>query len=302
MISDMSNMEVRMKKIIITTTFRDFKGNINDKMQLQFLNSLTKQTYQNYVLVVTIFKEKNVERVVKKILGEKAVFYNSIIEDEYRYSLSKVLLNGIDYGKEIGADILIDCSGDIILQNNFLETVVNNYSELYSGISHPNIFFDVNENFEVIKKRLGQCNRGIDIRFFDFKLLVDKNVYKYLQRYTFLDWGGFEHFLTAICIKYSSKKINIFNESKVVKFENNRELSNETEQFINRSSQRNQRLLMDAARAMNIDTDKIMDLYYIHLQYQDTKPFPGYYILKKDFWIKKFFSIFGGNKRWAEFY
>lgn len=143
---------MNMKNIIITTTFRDFKGNINDQMQIQFLKSLKKQTYQNYTLVVTLFHEKNVKKFVEKIIGEKVVFFNSIIDDKYRYSLSKVILNGITYGQENGADILIDCSGDIILQNNFLEIVNKNYSEMYSGISHPNIFFDINEDFKVLKK------------------------------------------------------------------------------------------------------------------------------------------------------
>lgn len=260
-----------MKRIIITTTFRDFKGNINDKMQMQFLKSLERQTYQNYVLVVTLFGEKNVEEIVRRVLGEKAVFLNSTIGDRYRYSLSKVILNGIDYGKENGADILIDCSGDIILQDNFLETVVNHYSELYSGISHPNIFWDINDDFRVIGKRIGECNRGIDIRFFDFKLIADKKIYRILRKYTFLDWGGFEHFLAAICIRYSNQKINIFGESKVVKFENNREAASESEQYINRAAARNHRVLREAAREMEINPGRIMDLYYIHLQYGDSR-------------------------------
>lgn len=276
-----------MKRIIITTTFRDFNGDVNDKMQMQFLRSLKRQTYRNYVLVVTLFGEKNVENVVRKVLGEKAVFVNSTVDDRYRYSPSKVVLNGIDYGKEKGADILIDCSGDIILQDNFLETVVNHYSELYSGISHPNIFWDVNDDFQVIGKRIGECNRGIDIRFFDFKLLADKRVYRILRRYTFLDWGGFEHFLAAICIRYSKQRINIFEESKVVKCENNREAANESEQYINKAAARNHKILKEAAHEMNISPFNIMDLYYIHLQYGDSRYIDSsLYMLWHTMWVK----------------
>ena len=260
-----------MKKIIITTTFRDFKGNVNDRMQIQFLRSLKRQTYQNYVLVVTLFGEKHVENTVKKILGKKAVFINSTIGEGHRFCLSKVILNGIEYGKEKGADILVDCSGDIILQDNFLDTVVNRYSKLYSGISHPNIFWDINDDFQVIRKRKGECNKGIDIRFFDFQLLADKKICRILKKYNFIDWGGFEIFLAAVCIKYSSQMINIFEESKVVKFENDREVSRETEQYLNKSAARNIRVLREAVREMEIDADNILDLYYIHMQYGNSR-------------------------------
>jgi hypothetical protein len=279
-----------MKKIIITTTFRDFNGNINDRMQMLFLRSLKRQTYQNYVLVVTLFREKNVERTVRKILGEKAVFCYSTIDNKYRYSLSKVLINGIDYGREKGADILVDCSGDIVLQNNFLEMVVNNYSGLYSGISHPNIFYDINDDFKVINRRIGECNRGIDIRFFDFNLMADKNVYRILKKYTLFDWGGFEHLLAAISMKYSKNMINIFNESKVIKFENNRELSEESEEFLNKSSQRNRKVIVDAVQAMKIDGSKIFDLYYIHLQYYDSRYASYILLFQKEFWRRILYS------------
>lgn len=44
-----------MKKIVLTTTFRSFEGNKNDRLQQMFLKSLSRQTYQNFILVVTIF-------------------------------------------------------------------------------------------------------------------------------------------------------------------------------------------------------------------------------------------------------
>ena len=53
-----------MAQIIISTTFREFKEDENSKMQVAFLRSLQKQTMKNFVLVVTIFNEKNVESKV----------------------------------------------------------------------------------------------------------------------------------------------------------------------------------------------------------------------------------------------
>ncbi len=267
-------MDVRNdKKIIITTTFRDFQGNVNDKMQMEFLKSLKRQTYQNYILVVTIFKETEVEKTVKGLLDKKTVFYHTILDEKYRYSLSKVLLNGIHYGKEYGADILVDCSGDIVLQKNFLETVVRYYSKSYAGISHPNIFCEVNDSFDILTKRVGRRNRGIDIRFFDFSLISAPTTCKMLYRYVFYDWGCFEHFLAAIAMKYSKQMINVFDDSKVIKFENDREASNESKRYLKKSHRRNSQVLIDAARRMSIDRDKIFDLYYIHSKYRK----PSYY-------------------------
>ena len=57
-----------MKKIVVTTTFRSFMGDKNDRLQRSFLRSLKKQTYQNFILVVTIYREKNIEQNVKDFL------------------------------------------------------------------------------------------------------------------------------------------------------------------------------------------------------------------------------------------
>ena len=46
----------------------------------------------------------------------------------------------VEYGIKNNYDILVDCSGDIVLQDNMLEIVSKHFSPMYSGISHPNIF------------------------------------------------------------------------------------------------------------------------------------------------------------------
>lgn len=47
-----------MVKIILCTTFRDFKGTENDEIQYRFLDGIRQQTYQNYQVVTTTFGEK----------------------------------------------------------------------------------------------------------------------------------------------------------------------------------------------------------------------------------------------------
>ena len=137
-----------MPRVVINTTFRDFTGDINDEMQVKFLKSLKRQTFQDYILVVTVFYEKRVETVVRSILGDRCTFVYDLCEGNYRFSLSKAFKNGIDFGMQNDADILLDCSSDVILQKNFLEIIVNRCHKLASGISHPNIFLEFTDKGE----------------------------------------------------------------------------------------------------------------------------------------------------------
>lgn len=240
-----------------------------------FLESLRRQTYQNFVLVVTIFREQNVERNVRKILGgggqNKTVFIYSQVSEEYRYSPTQVVLNGIAYGMKNGYDILFDCSGDIILQDNMLEVVDKRFSPMYSGISHPNIFHEVDGDFQVVSKSIGSCSRGIDVRFFDLQLLNHSDIKEKLKNYALYDWGGIEHLLFGISQQYSDEMINIYEESKVVKIENDRESANENNEYIRKSAKRNWQVLEELAIVLGIDYADLMDLFYIHAQYKMTK-------------------------------
>ena len=158
-----------MPRVVVNTTFRDFTGDINDEMQIKFLKSLRRQTFQGYILVVSVFYEKRVETVVRSILGDRCTFIYDACEGNYRFSLSKTFKNGIDFGIQNGADILLDCSSDIILQKNFLEVIVNRCHNFSAGISHPNVFLELTDKGEK-KYSYGKISFGIDTRFFRLDL------------------------------------------------------------------------------------------------------------------------------------
>lgn len=211
-----------MKKIIISTTFRDFDGSDNDKMQIGFLKSLKRQTFQDFMLVATVFGEKKVEKIVKSILGDRAFIIHDSGSDKYRFSLSKTFMNGVDYGLANDAAILVDCSSDIILQSNFLDVVSRRIESCTAGISHPNIFYGENEKGKIFFCE--QISQGIDIRFFSIDLFRKKHVYELLSRFPSYDYGaGIETILCGLAIKYAKKRYNIFTESKVLKRENDRD-------------------------------------------------------------------------------
>src|SRR4030043_1750121 len=108
-----------MKKVIICTTFRDFIGGPNDDIQREFLRYINNQEYKNWLLVVTIYKEKNVEKeVLNRIDKSKVIFIYSKLTD-CRFSLTEVFLNGINVSKYRN-NVVIWVNSDILVEPDFL--------------------------------------------------------------------------------------------------------------------------------------------------------------------------------------
>lgn len=255
-----------MRKILVTTTFRDFiEGNRNSEMQEEFLRSLTDQTYQNFFVVVTLFGEKNVESVVRRYLGDKVAFVNKAIPERFRYSPTEVICSGIEMNTDLDFDVLVDCSGDITLSDNFLECVEKSINVGTMGVCAPNTFVDSMGN---VKEKEGKYPGGIDVRFFDSRILNREDVYLKLKNFPLYDWGGVEHFVTAIGVKYANNMINIFGESEVIKKENDREAANETNKYMKIGVARNHRQLKRLALRIRISPEDIVDIYWVYSQYQ----------------------------------
>lgn len=253
-----------MYKIIIATTFRSFNNDKNDKMQRRFLKSILRQNYENYELVVTIFQEKNVQETLKPIFGEKVHFCKSN-DMEHRYSLSEVFQNGVDYGISNGADIILWCTGDVILQRSFFQTIDEKYCVGVAGISHPNIIITENHDNKIKIVEPMPIKRGIDAVFFDLNLFKG-DAYRLIKRYRFYNWGIFEHFLAGIALKYAANRINIYAKAKVYKMENDRVASNDSSEFFANSRKLNYPVLRKFISYENVD-NRIFDLAFLHMQY-----------------------------------
>ncbi len=263
-----------VKKILITTTFREFEdGNKNSEMQEAFLNSLIVQTYQNFIIVVTLFGEKNVESVVREYLGDKAIFVEKRIPEGFRYSPTEVICSGIEVNHYIGADILLDCSGDIRLEDNFLESVEKKTKEGVMGASFPNIF--VNDLGDMVRN-LEHDPDCIDVRFFDAGILGNEEIYYKFKNYPLYDWGGIEHFITAIGVRYFDMMINIFSDSKVVKRDNDRLAANETDRYMKVGVARNHRKLKRLAMRIGINPNDIVDMKWVCSQYHSVEQYVDY--------------------------
>lgn len=284
-----------MSQIIVSTTFRDFDGSSNDIMQKRFLYSLRRQTFQDFMLVVTIFEEKYVGEIAKAILGDRVSLVYDCGNKDYKFSLSKTFMNGVDYGLENHADILVDCSSDIILQSNFLEVVHKRIKTHTAGISHPNIFREKRQDGRV-RYAYGSISRGIDVRFYALDLFQDRHVYEICNRFPSYDYGaGIETILCGIAIKYAHKRCNIFMESKVIKEENIRKgrIGSPT-RFMREGAKRNIPRVKQFMQSEKLE-DKYIDLLEINREYRITKAkwmyclwFGKEMILQR---IEKWFSI-----------
>lgn len=259
-------------KIIVCCTFRDFNGTENDEIQRAFLRSLENQTYKNFEMVVTLFGEKNVQNEVKKFKFDY-YFYDSVVNSNYRYSHTKVLLNAIEHAnKKYDNYIILWTTCDVIYESNLFETIIKNYKTNIIGTSHPHITFPSLTKFEEKEEdRKGKLFSGFDLIYFDKKFLENQRVKSSIEKYVFNDWGVFEHFLIALNeFSNNVNMINIYEESKVIKIENDRELVNELNQFLINSHKLNS-AVFNSFLSENKISKEYFDLAYCHLKFTITK-------------------------------
>lgn len=251
------------RKIIICTTFREFDDSENAKIQHLFLKSIKEQNYFNYMLVVTTFGEKNVERVLKQEFGNKVVCYEKSLSNNYRYSLSAVFLNGLNMAIDDRDSILLWCTCDIIFKPQYFSTINSLYKDDVVGTSHPNLLVSSVKELEHNDIRRQNMYQGFDILFFATKIFDDLEIRKMLEKYYFYDWGVFEHFLIGIALKYSHNRINLVNYADVLKIENDREASNDTKQFLTEAHRRNWNILQKCIAETKM-SDKVNSLWLCH--------------------------------------
>lgn len=249
-------------EFVIATTFREFKNNDNDNIQIRFLESIQNQSLNSVHLVVTTFNEKNVESFIKSNHNDiKSFFYHSNLKS-HRYSHTEVLLNAINYSQKFQRAIMIWTTCDVIFENNFLENIAVKYSQDFWGTSHPHHIYNSIQYFN--KRQLQgtpRINEGIDTIFFDSSRFRDKKIIQQLIKYKFYDWGVFEHFLIGIGVKFFKNGINIYNSVKINKIVNNRTLTNESIEFLSNSHKQNSITFRDYLKENSL-SKSFFDLEY----------------------------------------
>lgn len=263
-------------KIVLATTFRDFKGTENDRIQHLFLENLKWQTFQDFTLAVTTFGEKNVERVVKETLGGRAFVRAVTVPAEYRFSLTDVVLTGMEAAKALGEPCLIVwCTCDVMLKEDFFQTLVDHYRAGLSGIVHPNVTYQSVEDMVVGKGELESLNNGIDLLFFDSSVLEAAR--REIETYRFFDWGVFEWFLALVAVRHAKERINLLGATKIGKIANNRKLTNESLLYFARCSKMNTEVLKKYVSDTGVLADYREAIGGVcHARFKMEVPVPGY--------------------------
>lgn len=266
---EMDKME---RKIIVCTTFREFRKTENDKIQLLFLKSIKKQKYSNFLLVVTTFGEKNVKVILEEEFGNKVIVIDEELE-KFRYSLSLVVLNGIKIAKEYKNSILIWCTCDIILKPNYFSIINKLYKKDIVGTTHPNLIAKTVTDYENKEFTMSSLNKGFDLLFFATELLKKEEVIDIIQNYLFYEWGVFEHFLIGIALMYSDNLVNLVNYANIIKIENDRKATRESIEFLNMCHKRNMCTALKCIRETNMPRG-IKSLEYCHSKFKILKITP----------------------------
>ncbi len=133
-----------MRQILISVTFREFNGDVNDKIQRVFLEGIRNQTYKNYKLIVTNFRE----RLVKKTLEQSGLpfeFHQS--RKSCWHSFTEMIANTFPH-LEKGKHIILWTNADNIFEPNLFEEIIKNFEPNSGGTSYPHMTYFSLEDFK----------------------------------------------------------------------------------------------------------------------------------------------------------
>lgn len=244
-------------RVILCTTLRDFDEvapgmSMSENCQLQelFLRCVARQTHPDYRLVITTFGEKNdrtVRAAVDAIFEDreqrgKIIFVREDLEGDHRFSMTSVLLNGIEETRKSRDSVLVWCNGDIVLQGNLFEMLYNLYSDDLAGTTHPSLMTLSMKYFRQQALGFPPVTTTFDMMFFAAKLLQDGEVLDIIKKYRFYDRGLFSAFLVGLALR-AKQRVNLINISDAIKILNKRDKNLEPPEYLRACRIRNYEVL-----------------------------------------------------------
>lgn len=228
--------------IYYCSTFREFNGNENHKIQELFLSSLEEQSYADWHLIATTFGESTVENYLLERLGSRVTIVRAG-KQAYRFSLTEVIENALNHirclEQHCENTLIIWSTCDIMLPGGFFADVANGIGANFGFTSHPHLkAANVNDFHGNHFVNLGPAD-GIDLIGFclDAKKLIALE--EIIKEYRFEDWGVFEHFLVGVCAALHLDLKNTFQDQKIRKILNDRVPNAETAEYFKSSLQKN---------------------------------------------------------------
>jgi len=123
-----------MRELLLITTFKEFDGGEDAKIQEYWLRHLHNQTYKKFKLLVTNYREKNVHHYLE---NSRIEFYYFQSKYDCMFSWTEMTSNSFDIIRE-GENIVVWISPDYMLDDDFFEAIVSNFYPGDGGTAFPN--------------------------------------------------------------------------------------------------------------------------------------------------------------------
>ena len=298
------------KEILIGTTLREFnEKDVHYETQILYLESIKKQSYQNYKIIVTEFFEKNLKQILEK-LNLKYVLVKSKKLDLLKKTNSKFshweFMDNTFKFAEFDKNIIVSSLSDIIFEENFFETLNSNYKANFSGTSWPQINYLNTKKYHLKHKKkllsdsklihelFDRLDKNIsDVYFFCGNNIMNENFKKL--------WSELEHhgrasgiYVPLVYTFFNDKRYNIYFKSKISSITNysikESNLDHEKNIF-----DENDKKLMSFCKNINIDKKFL----FKNTSFRKLRIFNSYKIIGKPYEIVliKFFIYYNFIRR-----
>lgn len=242
-----------MREILVAVTFREFDGDVNSRIQEAFLEGLKNQTYGNFKLIVTNYRERFVDKELEKA-GMPFAFHQST--RDCRFSWSEVVANTFPHLRPEGS-IILWTNADVIFDSNYFAEIVKNFQSGIGGTSHPPLHYYTLEDFH--QNRLVDPYYGKRITsFYEY----DPNIFipetMYIDGDLMLDTRNRQLFsehmmegpspgaaVTLMFGFFASRIINLVYESKVSSIQNKKQSDHSQDRLF----EKNEAIMLDFCRS-----------------------------------------------------
>jgi hypothetical protein len=232
---------------------------INDYYQDLFVNSVKSLDF-DVIFSLTQFDESNVKDFISKKNIE--CFYKNIKKDELpegkKYSNKIMLDNALtQFIENDNFEYLIYSTADVIIPNNLFDNLSKIKSKEFCALIYPNthvINGKIENNFFP--------HYGIDLII--FKISKPKAIYfkEIIKSYNQYDWGINENFYVAASEALNLKRINMFKNCNVIKFNNDFEAFTEDRSWQSKSWNENKLYFLNFLKENNLSSFYANGSYY----------------------------------------